>query len=42
MRHALGSVFDVRMKEMKRVEEEKRIEKALFMPIRDGSVRKGM
>uniref|UniRef100_A0A7J2TKU1 DUF22 domain-containing protein n=1 Tax=Archaeoglobus fulgidus TaxID=2234 RepID=A0A7J2TKU1_ARCFL len=41
MRHALGSVFDVRMKEMKRVEEEKRIEKALFMPIRDGSVRKG-
>ncbi|MCS7143644.1 MAG: DUF22 domain-containing protein [Archaeoglobaceae archaeon] len=41
MRHAVGSVLDVRMDKARKIEEEKRIESAVFMPVRDGVVKRG-
>lgn len=41
MRHAFGSVVDVRMEMQKRIEEEKRIDSAIFLPVSDGVVKKG-
>ncbi len=41
MRHALGTVVDVRMEKMRKIEEEKRIESAIFLSVSDGTVKKG-
>ncbi|MFN3383642.1 MAG: DUF22 domain-containing protein [Archaeoglobaceae archaeon] len=41
MRHALGSVVDIRMEKMRRIEEEKKIESAIFLTVGDGVVKKG-
>lgn len=41
MRHALGTVVDVRMEKKRRIEEEKRIESAIFLSLSDGVVKKG-
>ncbi len=41
MRHPFGVVLDTVQRRMSRVEEEKEIEKAVFLPIADGDIRKG-
>ncbi|MEM1578786.1 MAG: DUF22 domain-containing protein [Archaeoglobaceae archaeon] len=41
MRHALGSLIDVKMEKKRKIEEEKRLKKAVFLPIESGLVEKG-
>ncbi|MEM2726723.1 MAG: DUF22 domain-containing protein [Archaeoglobaceae archaeon] len=41
MRHPFGVVLDTIQRKMSKVEEEKEIEKAVFLPIEDGDVRRG-
>lgn len=41
MRHPYGVVLDTIAKKMSRVEEEKEIDKVVFLPIADGDVRRG-
>lgn len=41
MRHPYGVLLDTIPKKMSRVEEKKEIDKAVFLPIADGDIRKG-
>lgn len=41
MRHALGTIVDVRMERQRKIEEEKKIDSAILLPVSDGIVRKG-
>lgn len=41
MRHPFGVVIDTIQKRMSKVEEEKEIEKAVFLPVADGDIRRG-
>ncbi|MEM4279103.1 MAG: DUF22 domain-containing protein [Archaeoglobaceae archaeon] len=41
MRHALGTVVDVRMEKKRKIEEEKEIDSAIFLSISDGIVKRG-
>ncbi|MDI9611123.1 MAG: DUF22 domain-containing protein [Archaeoglobales archaeon] len=41
MRHPFGVVLDTIQKRMSKVEEEKEVEKAVFLPIENGDIRRG-
>lgn len=41
MRHAFGTVVDIRMNKKKKIEEEKEIDSAVFLSVSDGIVKKG-
>ncbi len=41
MRHAFGSVVDVYCDRLSKIEEEKRITSAAFLPVRDGKIEEG-